>query len=178
MDPSHPLKVISGHPWLDQPNSWLPAMNGTASKNVINQCSREPSNQALFLRAVCDLDKARLLAAASPPHPHWGDWLHVPPIASVHGFNAVWRSYQGSRSPQTGLQGLWTTHLPALVEKQWTPGIYMVCPAAEVAPGNSVITRWTTSCAARAIKQLQSESPLVCCCCNRVTSIRMAAHWW
>ena len=34
----------------------------------------------LFLRAVSDLDEAGLLAASSP---HWGDWLHVPPIASV-----------------------------------------------------------------------------------------------
>jgi len=34
----------------------------------------------LFLRAVSDLEKARLLAADSP---HSGDWLHVPPIVSV-----------------------------------------------------------------------------------------------
>jgi len=34
----------------------------------------------LFLRAVSDLDKTWLLAAASH---HSGDWLHVPPIASV-----------------------------------------------------------------------------------------------
>jgi len=34
----------------------------------------------LFLRAVSHLDKARLLAAASP---HSGDWLHAPPIAAV-----------------------------------------------------------------------------------------------
>ena len=39
------------------------------------------NHQALVLsRAADDVDKARLLAAASP---HSGDWLHAPPIASV-----------------------------------------------------------------------------------------------
>ena len=39
------------------------------------------NHQALvFSRASDDVDKARLLAAASP---HSGDWLHAPPIASV-----------------------------------------------------------------------------------------------
>ena len=39
------------------------------------------NHQALvFLRAAGDVDKAWLLAAASP---HSGDWLHAPPIASL-----------------------------------------------------------------------------------------------
>ena len=36
--------------------------------------------ELVFSRAAGDVDKARLLAAASP---HSGDWLHAPPIASV-----------------------------------------------------------------------------------------------
>ena len=34
----------------------------------------------ILSRATCDVDKARLLAAASP---HSGDWLHVLPITAV-----------------------------------------------------------------------------------------------
>jgi len=41
----------------------------------------QPNQKNLILsRAPSDMDKARLLAAASP---HSGDWLHAPPVTAV-----------------------------------------------------------------------------------------------
>jgi len=56
----------------------------------------------ILSRAPSDVDKARLLAAASP---HSGDWLHAPPITAVglRLWLAVRRGRQGSSGPQVGL---------------------------------------------------------------------------
>ena len=40
----------------------------------------EHHRNLVLSRAACDVDKARLLAAASP---HSGDWLQAPPITAV-----------------------------------------------------------------------------------------------
>ena len=69
--------------WRHYGQAW-PTLQNPLSKQHIQKAWDEPvaANQKnlILSRAPSDIDKARLLAAASP---HSGDWLHAPPITAV-----------------------------------------------------------------------------------------------
>jgi len=89
----------------------------------------------IFSRAAGDVDKARLLAAASP---HCGDWLHAPPIASV-GLTLSDKAVKVAVAHRLGCKACEPT--PSHVAKQWTPEDFMVYAAEGVVLETSATIR-------------------------------------
>jgi len=58
----------------------MPASNKQHTQKAWDKLMATKHASLLQSRAQCDMDEARLLAAASS---HSGDWLHAPPIASI-----------------------------------------------------------------------------------------------
>jgi len=62
------------------PNNNKPAQHTQHIQKAWDGPVAEHHRNLVLSRATCDVDKARLLAAASPDS---GDWLKVPPITAV-----------------------------------------------------------------------------------------------
>ena len=66
--------------WTDLANSPKPSQQTKHIQKAWDGPVATNQKNLILSRAPSDMDKARLLAAASP---HSGDWLHAPPVTAV-----------------------------------------------------------------------------------------------
>jgi len=95
--------------------------------------------QLVWSHASTDIDKARLLAAASP---HSGDWLAAPPITSV-GLRLSDEQLRISVAHRLGERA---NHTHEAVEKWWTQVDSMGWPVGKAPQDNNAVHISTTSC--------------------------------
>jgi len=90
----------------------------------------------ILYRALCDVDKVRILAVAFP---HSGDRLHAPSITAV-GLRLSEEAFRVAVARRLGCKAC------EPVVKQWTYVVCMGYPDAEALPdNNNVIVIWMTS---------------------------------
>jgi len=118
--------------WTHLANSAKPAQHTEHIQKAWDGPVAAHHRNLILSRVPSDVDKARLLAGASP---HSGDWLQAPPITAVElklSDEVSWQQWPGDWVATL------VNHTRAHVESQWTLLGCMDYPVVEALPDNNV----------------------------------------